>query len=365
MFITHLMNSEYWNRPARRLLIWLCISDFLTAVVYLFPDNDDKFCIAQSFLGIYFPVSSFLWTDCIALYVYLIISSLTRRSYLLRSYRNLFRGFHLASWGVPLICALAVLMSKHAGRSSNTETKEWCWIKSAEDDDEEDDKSSAKELFIWEIIGGKCVEWFSILVWCPILYYNCWRHLSLHEKNARLYGSMSQRQLSNSTSRQRRQLSTTSVNSTFSVDSDSGPINFTEFKRKLFYVPIIFFILRLPGSLRTISLFIYPNSSDTQWDSVLSLIQTFCDPLQGFCNGILFVTCNSNASSDSDRKKYLPNAHNEPSVESWNTAPTAPMMENDYGQDNYIDYGDESTVAGGSMTSAEHSSEGRNSNAYR
>lgn len=323
----------------------LCIADFLTAVVYLLPDNNDKFCIAQSFLGIYFPVSSFLWTDCIALYVYLIISSLTRRSYLLRSYKKLFRGFHLVSWGVPLICAFAVLISKHAGRSSNTETKEWCWIKSAEDDDEDtDNKASAKDLFIWEIIGGKFVEWFSILIWCPILYYKCWLHLSLHEKNAKLYGSMSQRQLSNSTSRQRRQMSTASVNSTFSIDSgDSGPINFTEFKKKLFYVPIIFFILRLPGSVRTISLFISPNSSNTKFDIILSLIQTFCDPLQGFCNGILFVTCNSDASRDSDgRHKYLPNAHDEPSVESWNIAPNA-LLDNEYGQQEYNDY-EESTV---------------------
>jgi hypothetical protein len=128
VFMDYFRDPNLWRRPARKLLVWLCIADFLTAVVYIFPtqiNSSNDLCVAQAFLGIYFPVASFVWTDCIALYVYLIVSSLKRRSSLLRSSSSLFIGFHIVSWTIPLICAVSVYATGHAGRSADTQTRDW------------------------------------------------------------------------------------------------------------------------------------------------------------------------------------------------------------------------------------------------
>lgn len=179
VFVEHFRDPSLWRRPARRLLVWLCVCDFLSALVYLLPgDASGNMCVAQALLGIYFPVASFVWTDCIALYVYLIVSSLQRRSSLLRSSGALFFWFHLVSWSIPLACVLAVYASGHAGKSNNTETTDWCWIKTADDVVDDKENSHRQELFLWEVVGGKAVEWATCALFLPAVYARCWCLLS-------------------------------------------------------------------------------------------------------------------------------------------------------------------------------------------
>ena len=46
------------------------------------------------------------------------------------------------------------------------------------------------QVLQWELVGGKAVEWFSILVWCPVLYCRSISHLSRQEEISRRYDSM-------------------------------------------------------------------------------------------------------------------------------------------------------------------------------
>lgn len=87
-------------------------------------------------------------------------------------------------------------------------------------------------------------------------------------------------------------------------------VSFTRFKYKLFLVPIIFFTLRLWGSIRVILIFFDPDYDQTSASGVLGALQSFCDPaqvrrcsspprwhppsplsVQGFFNGLLFMVC--------------------------------------------------------------------------
>ena len=69
IIISYFYCSELRAGLARKLLCFLSLSDFFTAAVYIIPRKlvgpGGPMCDMQSLLGIFFPVSSFLWTDCI------------------------------------------------------------------------------------------------------------------------------------------------------------------------------------------------------------------------------------------------------------------------------------------------------------
>ena len=48
VLVDALLNPAVWARPARRILVWLCVADFMTAVVYLLPGHSsDGACVSQ------------------------------------------------------------------------------------------------------------------------------------------------------------------------------------------------------------------------------------------------------------------------------------------------------------------------------
>lgn len=61
---------------------------------------------------------------------------------------------------------------------------------------------------------------------------------------------------------------------------DDAPVSFSDFKRKLFFVPIMLFICRLPGSFVTVLSFLRPDLSEGVFANTLRSVQAFCDPLQ-------------------------------------------------------------------------------------
>ena len=194
-----------------------------------------------------------------------------------------------------------------------------CWVKSA-DDFLDDDKEKRAEVFVWEMFGGKIVEWFTCVVFCPIIYLRCWILLSRQEELSRRYDSLS----SHGASSQRTQ-------------SEDGPINFTQFKRKLFFVPIILFFLRLPGSAVTVMTYFFDDDRSVNGVvSTLKILQSFCDPLQGFFNGVLFVACNSTTSQDEEGVKrtgcfqmgalYSSSPSNDASLEAWQRFSVEPLV---------------------------------------
>ena len=228
------------QKPARRLLLFLSISDFGTSVNYLlailFPAQGDgtAWCKLQADLGIFFPLASFIWTTCVAVFLYLTLvywpdqraaavaaaglaqqrgrgnkaagsnsggggsgssggaggaSAFRNRSgsgdggdvavsvspggggggareqgregsrpHTIQRHQKLFQGFHLVAWGLPALICVVVTSADVLGRSEPV-TGGWCWIK-------DDLGHSAKVL--WEIVGGKLVEWVCLLATCTL-----------------------------------------------------------------------------------------------------------------------------------------------------------------------------------------------------
>ena len=153
---------ENRKKHGRILLLWLSVSDFMSSLVYLTQTfTDNAACEAMALLGIFFPVASFLWTDFIAYFIYLVI--VNRGTY---DWNRLLRLFHIVTWSLSSIIVIIVGSSGHAGRADDGDdatfrnTGGWCWIKGG----------SSQDRFIWEIVGGKFIEWTSYLIIIPAFY---------------------------------------------------------------------------------------------------------------------------------------------------------------------------------------------------
>ena len=160
-------------KPGRILLLWLSVADFMASLTYFlgtFKDLGDIFCTIGALAGIFFPVASFLWTDCIAYFLYIVIKNrCNQHAY---TWKTLLRRFHIICWGLSLVVVIFVLAFNHAGEDTVSDDDEdgdskessstggWCWIKA----------NNRSERFVWELIGGKLIEWLSCLVILPYLY---------------------------------------------------------------------------------------------------------------------------------------------------------------------------------------------------
>ncbi len=169
---------ENRHKPGRILLMWLSVADFLSSFFYIIQTfdsvvNNESLCEALSLLDIYFPVASFLWTDFISYYLYLIVHY--RSVHFTIPWNRLFMVFHAITWLGSLLIILLVWLTNHAGNNSamidddNTadNTAGWCWIEA----------NSKHERFVWEVIGGKFVEWISGLIIIPFFYISVARKL--------------------------------------------------------------------------------------------------------------------------------------------------------------------------------------------
>lgn len=96
----------------------------------------------QAITGIYFPVASFLWTDCIAVYVYLVVTRMSCRAVYLWNPHRIFARFHVLAWGFPMVICAVIISTNHAGYMKQGASGEWCWITVPQDDDN-DDKDDA------------------------------------------------------------------------------------------------------------------------------------------------------------------------------------------------------------------------------
>jgi len=239
--------KDFQNSQSRRLLVILSICDLMTAVAYLMrlgPMTDDEqkdrsaqtLCHVQSAINIYANQASFFWTDFIALFV------LLSRKYGMRQASRLIPFFHVISWGWPLISVALVGAFGAWGYDSGAATADWCWI-------------GGGQSFYWHIIGGKGVEWISYIV-VTIIYIFVF--LDLRK-------SADQQQL---------------------LLTHRSGTNWKITEKKLLAIPIIFIILRLPGSIRTIYLMAHPGHPlKNKW---LSVMQAVGDSGQGLANGLLF-----------------------------------------------------------------------------
>ena len=168
---------------ARAILVFLAIADFFTAFGYLFgsivflsynntiedyPSTEDslsytRLCIAQSFITTVFPISSFLWTTHLAIYLFVtIVLQKTKLA------KKLLVIFHLTAWGIPLLVCLPAAITKHLGPSDHYTSTAWCFVKfdgtlSANATDGEVSRKLA-EFYGFELLCGKFWEIMAYIV---------------------------------------------------------------------------------------------------------------------------------------------------------------------------------------------------------
>jgi len=199
------------------------------------------------------------------------------------------------AWGTGLLILILVLFFKHAGGDqSNANTGGWCWVVA----------DNYKDLFIWELIGGKAVEWISCFIIVPFLY-------ALISFNLVRLGQIRDPVQDNLSSRESISYNFSDV---YSVVSDgltsavAEPIVvvaerktsslYSQFYGKLMVVPIVFIFIRLWSSLRVVVMFANGGQSSS-FNDVLLYLQAFFDPSQGIFNAFLFVLW-----SQQDREKF-------------------------------------------------------------
>lgn len=333
------------KKHGRILLLWLSIADFCSSLIYfiqtfsLDAPGKSAFCQITALIGIFFPVASFLWTDAIAYYLYSVI--VFSHFYTDVEWTKLLKKFHLGVWGISAVLALIIYIFKRAGRSDVvSNTGGWCWISGDND----------VELLTWEIIGGKCVEWLSCFLLLPFFYATAGYKLWTHDNNSVAGSKISNNSASNNqillnsarsynnannNNNSNNEDDKYSIQDNYSINSNSGlhsqvtqeytsfnnnhnhnnnnsnsnnnnnqkisnqpdvgeqpsvssrpPARFGKFYRKMAILPIAFFLMRFPGTLRMLTNYL---KASRQTNQVLQVLQSIFDPLQGFINALVFV----------------------------------------------------------------------------
>jgi len=239
--ISFALFKDFQSSQSRRLLVILSLCDLLTAIAYLMrigkmpdPGIDTTRCHVQSALNIFANQASFFWTDFIALFVFL------SRKYGMKVASRFIPYFHIISWGLPLISVTFVMGFGAWGYDGGKATADWCWIKA--------DASS-----YWHVIAGKGVEWSSCIL-ITIIYILVFLDLRKAADQQLLL-------------------------------THRGGTTWKITEKKLLAIPVVFIILRLPGTIRTI----YEMKNSTGLISMpWPVLQAIGDSGQGFANGLIF-----------------------------------------------------------------------------
>ncbi|KAG7227103.1 hypothetical protein INR49_022450 [Caranx melampygus] len=216
IILTYIAWSDLRTTP-RRLLVYLSVSDWLSAVSYAYGvwrvfQTDSVDCIVQGAVSTFANTSSFFWTVAIAVYLYVFIVRSSQRVA-----DSLELIFHLVSWGIPLIITVAAVSLSKIGYDASEVSVGWCWV-----------RIHTPDRVLWMLLTGKIWE-FLAYVTLPVLYILIKRHI--HIAHAAL-------------SEYRPILAHRPAAPSFSSMADT----------KLTLIPVIFIILRIWSTVRFILL---------------------------------------------------------------------------------------------------------------
>ncbi|XP_040907364.1 G-protein coupled receptor 157 [Toxotes jaculatrix] len=248
IILTYIIWSDLRTTP-RKLLVFLSVSDWLSAVSYAFGvwrvfRTDSLECVVQGAISTFANTSSFFWTVAIAIYLYFLIVRSSQRFA-----DSLVLFFHLVSWGVPLIITVAAVCLHKIGYDASEVSVGWCWV-----------RISAPDHVLWMLLTGKIWEFLAYLT-LPVLYILIKRHI--HIAHAAL-------------SEYRPILPNRPQSQSFSSMAD----------RKLTLIPVIFIVLRIWSTVRFILLL---AKSPVRQSPVLVTLHGIGNTSQGAANCIMFV----------------------------------------------------------------------------
>ncbi|XP_062315875.1 G-protein coupled receptor 157 [Osmerus eperlanus] len=250
IIFTYIIWPDLRTTP-RKLLVFLSIADFLSAVSYAYGvwnvfKTDSVGCIVQGAISTFSNTSSFFWTVAIAIYLYIFIVKTSQRLA-----DSLVLYFHFISWGIPLGITVAALSLHRIGYDASEVSVGWCWV-----------SISAPDHVLWMLLTGKIWEFLAYIT-LPILYILIKRHIY------RAHAALSE---------YRPILATSPLSNSLSSMAD----------RKLTLIPIIFIVLRIWSTIRFILLLV---DSPVRQNPVLVTLHGIGNTFQGAANCIMFVLC--------------------------------------------------------------------------
>lgn len=248
IILTYLLWADLRTTP-RKLLVFLSVSDWLSAVSYAYGvgsvfQQDSPGCVAQAAVSTFANTSSFFWTVAIAVYLYIFIVCSSQRLA-----DSLQLCFHLVSWGVPLVITGAAVGLSKMGYSASEVSVGWCWV-----------RINVHDRVLWMLLTGKIWEFMAYLT-LPVLYILIRRHI--HVAHAAL-------------SEYRPILATRPQSHPFASMADV----------KLTLIPIIFIALRIWSTVRFVLLLV---DSPARGHPVLVTLHGVGNTLQGAANCVMFV----------------------------------------------------------------------------
>ena len=116
---------------SRHIVVCIAISDLMSSLsscagLLISPKLDprNKACVIQAFFGAIFVLSSFLWTMCLAITLYIVIVKQNTDL----AERLIFPWFHFICWCLPLVINVVAVSLNNLGNTGDLETAGWCWI---------------------------------------------------------------------------------------------------------------------------------------------------------------------------------------------------------------------------------------------
>lgn len=246
IILTYISWSDLRTTP-RKLLVYLSVSDWLSAVSYafgvwsVFRTNSPE-CVAQGAISTFANTSSFFWTVAIAVYLYVFIVRSSQRVA-----DSLVVFFHIVSWGVPLAITVTAVCLNKIGYDASEVSVGWCWV-----------KIEAPDRVLWMLLTGKIWEFLAYLT-LPVLYILIKRHIH------RAHAALSEYR---------------------PILANRPPSHSSMADMKLTLIPIIFVILRIWSTVRFILLL---TEAPVRQHPVLVTLHGIGNTSQGAANCIMFV----------------------------------------------------------------------------
>eukprot|EP00455_Lapot_gusevi_P020790 TRINITY_DN2197_c0_g1_i5.p1 TRINITY_DN2197_c0_g1~~TRINITY_DN2197_c0_g1_i5.p1 ORF type:complete len:315 (+),score=23.92 TRINITY_DN2197_c0_g1_i5:112-1056(+) len=242
LIVTYFLFKDLGNESvSRQLIFYLSLADFGQGIFFVMYglESHSLSCAVMSVYGIFTAVSSFLWTVCIAHYVWRMVSSPQERL----GYPY---WYHIISWGYPALYLCILLVTK-PNVFSRDEDVGWCFMPRSE-----------RYLRVATIYAPLAICWILTFV-----YYFLAR-------------------------RQVQQMREMSLFTPFAREKQNAV---QEVLNKLTLIPLGFIFLRIWGCLYRFTSISWDDNDSSLQDRFywLEVLTSFGDPSQGIFNFFVFV----------------------------------------------------------------------------
>ncbi|XP_067930306.1 G-protein coupled receptor 157-like isoform X1 [Watersipora subatra] len=247
----------------RKLLLCLFICDMMVAIGNLLgilwliiykPIETDSICVAQAVISTGFSLAGVLWIFWIA--VNILLAVIYNSQVLTERFNWL---LHLTSWFIPVTIVVLGLINHRFGYNPCLDMIWWCWITPLPND-------KPGLVFFWQLISVK--GWEIIAYICVLTIYcivKCWLYrLNIaHREEAE---ANHQREDNNRSIQEFR--------------------NYYNAQKKLLYIPLVFILGSIWGTLRFLLDF---EKSTERIGDYIAILQGVGDSSQGFLNFMVIV----------------------------------------------------------------------------